>query len=91
MSAQFELYYPVLRDKFQQNLLAVAGWTILCACAFGVLLVWSFAVEVRMPKLSIALEDEVPDRQERIDIFIKDTRRLFITSYNKVCSIIFRL
>ncbi|KAK1702235.1 cytochrome P450 [Colletotrichum lupini] len=83
MSAQIGLYYPILSDKFQQNLLAVAGWTILCACAFGVLLLWSFAVEVRMPKLSIALEDEVPDRQERIDIFIKDTRRLFITSYNK--------
>ncbi|KAK1508781.1 hypothetical protein CABS01_08011 [Colletotrichum abscissum] len=83
MSAQIGLYYPILRDKFQQNLLAVAGWTILCACAFGVLLLWSFAVEVRMPKLSIALEDEVPNRQERIDIFIKDTRRLFITSYNK--------
>ncbi|KAK1709703.1 cytochrome P450 [Colletotrichum acutatum] len=83
MSAHFELYYPILRDKLQQNLLAVVGWTILCACAFGVLLLWSFAVEVKMPKLSIALEDEVPDRQERIDIFIKDTRRLFITSYNK--------
>ncbi|KAF4869595.1 Cytochrome P450 monooxygenase ATR2 [Colletotrichum siamense] len=36
-----------------------------------------------MPKLPIAMGEELPNQQERIDMFIKDTRNLLISSYNK--------
>lgn len=84
MSAKFEIYYPILASKLEQNALAVAGWGMLSAVLFGALFVWSFAVDARMPKLPIAMQEEVPNKKKRIDIFIKDTRRLLIDSYNKV-------
>ncbi|WAO92261.1 Hypothetical protein NCS54_00976300 [Fusarium falciforme] len=83
MSAKFEIYYPMLASKLEQNALAVAGWGMLGAVLFGALFVWSFAVDARMPKLPIAMQEEVPNKKKRIDIFIKDTRRLLIDSYNK--------
>ncbi|KAI8664580.1 hypothetical protein NCS55_00967400 [Fusarium keratoplasticum] len=83
MSAKFEIYYPILASKLEQNALAVAGWGMLSAVLFGALFVWSFAVDARMPKLPIAMQEEVPNKKKRIDIFIKDTRRLLIDSYNK--------
>ncbi|KAJ4168508.1 hypothetical protein NW754_010421 [Fusarium falciforme] len=87
MSAKFEIYYPMLASKLEQNALAVAGWGMLGAVLFGALFVWSFAVDARMPKLPIAMQEEVPNKKKRIDIFIKDTRRLLIDSYNKIKSL----
>lgn len=84
MSAKFEIYYPILASKLEQNALAVAGWGMVSAVLFGALFVWSFAVDARMPKLPIAMQEEVPNKKKRIEIFIKDTRRLLIDSYNKV-------
>ncbi|EEU36777.1 uncharacterized protein NECHADRAFT_88936 [Fusarium vanettenii 77-13-4] len=83
MSAKFEIYYPILASKLEQNALAVAGWGMVSAVLFGALFVWSFAVDARMPKLPIAMQEEVPNKKKRIEIFIKDTRRLLIDSYNK--------
>ncbi|RSL52700.1 hypothetical protein CEP51_015013 [Fusarium floridanum] len=83
MSAKFEIYYPILASKLEQNALVVAGWGMVSAVLFGALFVWSFAVDARMPKLPIAMQEEVPNKKKRIEIFIKDTRRLLIDSYNK--------
>ncbi|KAG5808973.1 hypothetical protein H9Q74_007788 [Fusarium xylarioides] len=83
MSASFETYYPIVATKLKQNAQAVAGWGVLTAVCFGVFVFWSFTVDAGMPKLPIAMKDELPDRKQRIDMFIKDTRRLLIDSCNK--------
>lgn len=84
MSEKFEIYHPVLGAKLPRDAFEVAGWGVLSAVVFGALSIWLFAIGDRMPKLPIAMEDEEPNRKKRIDIFIKDTRRLLIDSYNKV-------
>ncbi|KAL1847702.1 hypothetical protein Daus18300_013869 [Diaporthe australafricana] len=83
MSAKFEIYYPVVAAKLGQDGLEVAGWSVLSALLFGAWFIWCFAGGEKMPDLPIAMQEEVPDRKKRIDIFIKDTRRLLIDSYNK--------
>ncbi|KAF4995334.1 hypothetical protein FDECE_12825 [Fusarium decemcellulare] len=83
MSTQFKAYYPIIAAKLEQNALAVAGWGVLSALLFGALFIWSFAANARMPKLPIAMQQEVPNKKKRIELFIKDTRRLLIDSCNK--------
>ncbi|KAM5343941.1 hypothetical protein ACJ41O_012478 [Fusarium nematophilum] len=83
MSTRFDILYNIAEAKLQQNAVAMGGWAILSVALFGTLLFWSLMVDARMPKLPIAMQEEVPDRKQRIDIFIKDTRRLLIDSYNK--------
>jgi hypothetical protein len=84
MSAQFDIYYRIFAAKLEQNALAVVGWGILSAVLFGALFIWSFAIDAGMPKLPIAMQEEVPNRKKRVDLFVKETRRLLIDSYNKV-------
>lgn len=84
MAVPFEIYYPIVRAKLQQNAIAVAGWTLLSAVTLAALLIWSVAVGNKMPKLPIAMGEELPNQPERIDMFIEDTRNLLISSYNKV-------
>ena len=84
MSTQFAILYHLLKAKLEQNALAIAGWGILNTVLLGTLFIWSFAVDVQMPKLPIAIQEEIPNRKKRIDLFIKDTRRLLIEGYNKV-------
>lgn len=84
MSETLEIFHPIVAAKLQRDALEVAGWGAISAVIFGMLSVWLFAAGNRMPKLPIAMQEEVPDRKKRIDIFIKDTRRLLINSYNKV-------
>ncbi|KAH6952460.1 cytochrome P450 [Ilyonectria sp. MPI-CAGE-AT-0026] len=83
MSTQFAILYHILEARLEQNALAIAGWGILSAVLLGTLVIWSFAVDARMPKLPIAMQEEIPNRKKRIDLFIKDTRRLLIEGYNK--------
>ncbi|KAK7425526.1 hypothetical protein QQZ08_007967 [Neonectria magnoliae] len=82
MSAQFDVLFHLFEAKLEQNALAIGGWAILSAVLLGALFIWSF-VDDRMPKLPIAMQEEMPNRKKRIDLFIKDTRRLLIDSYNK--------
>lgn len=82
MPVPFEIFYPIVQAKLQQNVVALAGWTLLSAViSLGVLLTWS---SKDLPKLPIAMGEEVPNQQERIKMFIKDNRSLLINSYNKV-------
>ncbi|KAK7705394.1 hypothetical protein SLS63_014157 [Diaporthe eres] len=83
MSEKIEVFHPILAAKLEKDVFEVAGWGVLSAVLFGVLSIWAFSIGNRMPKLPIAMKEEVPDRKKRIDIFIKDTRRLLIDSYNK--------
>lgn len=84
MTEKIESFPPILAAKLDKDAFEAAGWGVLSAVVFGVLSMWFFAVGDRMPKLPIAMLEEVPDRKRRINIFIKDTRRLLIDSYNKV-------
>lgn len=84
MSEKIEVFIPILAAKLEKDVFEVAGWGVLSAVLFGVLSIWAFSIGDRMPKMPIAMKEEVPDRKKRIDIFIKDTRRLLIDSYNKV-------
>lgn len=84
MSETLEIYPPVVVAKLQQDGLNVSVWGVLCAVLLGAYSIWLIVVADRMIKLPIAMEEEVPDRKARIDIFIKDTRRLLIESYKKV-------
>ncbi|KAJ0107532.1 hypothetical protein J7T55_007721 [Diaporthe amygdali] len=83
MSERIEVFHPILAAKLEKDAFEVAGWGVLSAVLFGVLTIWFFAIGDRMPKLPIAMQEEVPNRKKRIDIFIKDTRRLLIDSYKK--------
>ncbi|KAF4964434.1 hypothetical protein FSARC_7620 [Fusarium sarcochroum] len=83
MTSHSDAYYPILAAKLEQNPLAVAGWVALSVALFAAMFIWSFAANVRMPKLPIAMQQEVPNKKKRIELFIKDTRRLLIESYNK--------
>lgn len=84
MTEKIEIFPPILSAKLEKDAFEAAGWGVLSAVVFGVLSMWFFAVGDRMPKLPIAMLEEVPNRKKRINIFIKDTRRLLIDSYNKV-------
>lgn len=84
MTEQFQVFHPIVAAKLEKDAVEVAGWGVLSAVLFGALSIWLFAIGDRMPKLPIAMLEEVPNRKKRIDIFIKDTRRLLINSYNKV-------
>lgn len=84
MTEKIEILPPILAAKLEKDAFEAAGWGVLSAVVFGVLSMWFFAVGDRMPKLPIAMLEEVPNRKKRINIFIKDTRRLLIDSYNKV-------
>lgn len=84
MTEKIEIFPPILSEKLEKDAFEAAGWGVLSAVVFGVLSMWFFAVGDRMPKLPIAMLEEVPNRKKRINIFIKDTRRLLIDSYNKV-------
>lgn len=82
MPVLFEDFYPILQATLQQDIVALAGWTLLSAViSLGFLLTWS---SKDFSKLPIAMREEVPNQQKRIDMFIKDTRKLLIDSYNKV-------
>lgn len=83
MYASFEAYFPIVVAKFEQDAQALIGWSLLIAI-FGALVIWPFKMEAGMPRLPIAMKEEFPSRKKRIDIFIKDTRRLLIDSCNKV-------
>jgi len=39
----------------------------------------------KMPKLPIALEDEIPSEKERIQKYLTDTRSLLTSGYTQVC------
>lgn len=84
MTEKFDIFDPIVAATLEKDAFEVAGWGVLSAVVFGALSIWFFAIGDRMPKLPIAMLQEVPDRKMRIDIFIKDTRRLLIDSYNKV-------
>lgn len=84
MSERIEVFHPILAAKLEKDAFEVAGWGVLSAVLFGVFSIWFFAIGDRMPKLPIAMQEEVPNRKKRIDIFIKDTRTLLIDSYKKV-------
>lgn len=84
MTEKFEILPPILAGKLEKDAFEAAGWGVLSAVVFGVLSMWFFAVGDRMPKLPIAMLEEVPNRKKRVNIFIRDTRRLLIDSYNKV-------
>lgn len=84
MSDIFDIVHPILAAKLENDSLEVAGWGIISAVLFGLLSIWFLSIGDRMPKLPIAMLEEEPNRKKRIDIFIKDTRRLLIESYNKV-------
>lgn len=84
MTEKIEVFPHILTANLKKDAFQAAGWGVLSAVVFGILSVWFFAVGHRMPKLPIAMLGEVPNRKKRINIFIKDTRRLLIDSYNKV-------
>lgn len=81
--ASFDVYFPIVVAEIEQNSQALLRWSLLIAF-FGALVIWPFKMEAGMPKLPIAMKEEFPSRKKRIDIFIKDTRRLLIDSCNKV-------
>lgn len=84
MTEKIEVFPHILTAKLEKDAFQAAEWGVLSAVVFGILSVWFFAVGDRMPKLPIAMLEEVPNRKKRINIFIKDTRRLLIDSYKKV-------
>lgn len=84
MSENIEIGYPIVAAKLQQDGFGVSAWGVLVAVILGAYTIWLSVVANRMINIPIAMQEEVPDRKKRIDIFIKDTRRLFMDSYNKV-------
>ena len=84
MSEKLEAFLPVVESKLKQDAFEVPVWGVIVAALLGVYSIWLFTVAERMIKLPIAMQEEVPNRKTRIDIFIKDTRRMLIDSYNKV-------
>ncbi|KAH8768968.1 cytochrome P450 [Diaporthe sp. PMI_573] len=83
MSEKLEVLLPVVESKLKQDAFEVPVWGVIVAALLGVYSIWLFTVAERMIKLPIAMQEEVPNRKTRIDIFIKDTRRMLIDSYNK--------
>lgn len=84
MSENIEIGYPIVAAKLQHDGFGVSGWGMLVAVILGAYTIWLSVVANRMINIPIAMEEEVPDRKKRIEVFVKDTRRLFMDSYNKV-------
>ena len=60
-------------------------WSGLVAISLISALVYSVLGSPRMPKIPIALQDEVPSTKERIEIYSKSTRNLLVGGYTKAC------
>ncbi|KAJ9144470.1 Cytochrome p450 [Pleurostoma richardsiae] len=90
-ASQFDVYYPLLRAKFQQNAVTVTGWAGLGALGLALLLAWPFLFPDSMPKMPIAMEEEIPNKKKRQDIYMRNTRELLMNGYKKFGSQVFGL
>lgn len=85
----FSNYTRNVQSKFQHNGMALASWGSLLAFALAMLYARSIMVELRIPKLPIAMKDEIPSARKRKGLYVNDTRKLLAHGYEKARHSIF--